>query len=285
MTKNSQSIGELSCRQSCHLSLNRLSSKEFADAIISYNTRQSVTKPYDPKPLTKSCQGLPSERDKITFLDVEGAFDNVNVDILLERLASLGCTRRIVKFVQFVTCKHLMLTEGAATAMRLCQGVPQGTVLSPLLYSLYVASLSVGLPPGVCASQFADDVLVSVEATNPAEEVVALESAIETPGGNLDSIGLGISPFKTKLINFNDRNIQPESQRVKIQEHVVSSCSHTKFLGVIFDYRLSFKEHINYVKKKLHLNNEYHEIFVLLNKSNTYVSDNSQSDSTMISEN
>ncbi|CAB0029393.1 unnamed protein product [Trichogramma brassicae] len=159
-------------------------------------------------------------RDVLTaFLDVEGAFDNVNVDILLERLASLGCTRRIVKFVQFVTRERLIFTEGATAAMRLCKG-------------------------------FADDVSVSVEAADPADGVVALESAIKTLGENLDIIGLGISPFKTKLIHFNDRNIQPGRQRIKIREHVVSSCSHTKFLGVIFDYRLSFKEHINYVKKK-----------------------------------
>ncbi|CAB0041509.1 unnamed protein product [Trichogramma brassicae] len=190
-------------------------------------------------------------RDVLTaFLDVEGAFDNVNVDILLERLASLGCTRRIVKFVQFVTRERLIFTEGATAAMRLCKGVPQGAVLSPLLYSLYVASLTDGLSPGVCTSQFADDVSVSVEAADPADGVVALESAIKTLGENLDIIGLGISPFKTKLIHFNDRNIQPGRQRIKIREHVVSSCSHTKFLGVIFDYRLSFKEHINYVKKK-----------------------------------
>ncbi|KAL7292692.1 hypothetical protein TKK_0013815 [Trichogramma kaykai] len=55
---------------------------------------------------------------------------------------------------------------------------------------------------------------------------------------------------RTKLIHFNDRNIQPGSQRIKIREHVVSSSSHTKFLGVIFDYKLSFREHISYVKKK-----------------------------------
>ncbi|CAB0041366.1 unnamed protein product [Trichogramma brassicae] len=176
-----------------------------------------------------------------TFLDVEGAFDNVNVDVLLERLASLGCTRRIVKFVQFVTRERLIFTEGATTAMRLCKGVPQGAVLSPLLLRTTFRS--------------------AWEAADPAEGVAALESAIETLGENLDSIGLGISPLKTKLIRFNDRNIQPGRQRIKIREHVVSSCSHTKFLGVIFDYRLSFKEHINYIKK-MHLNNEYHEIFV-----------------------
>ncbi|KAL7287012.1 hypothetical protein TKK_0018806 [Trichogramma kaykai] len=78
-------------------------------------------------------------RDVLTaFLDVEEAFDNVCIDVLLEKLAALGCSRRVVKFVKFATRERFIHLQGDSLFGRVFKGVPQGAVLGPLLYSLYV---------------------------------------------------------------------------------------------------------------------------------------------------
>ncbi|KAL7304799.1 hypothetical protein TKK_0003023 [Trichogramma kaykai] len=110
-----------------------------------------------------------ASRDVLTaFLDVEGAFDNVNIDVLLQRLALLGCSRRVVEFVKFSTRERSIYLEGESVPLRVFKGVPQGAVISPLLYSLYVASIAEDVPANIRVSQFADDVSVSVETDDPS---------------------------------------------------------------------------------------------------------------------
>ncbi|KAL7301107.1 hypothetical protein TKK_0006083 [Trichogramma kaykai] len=104
-----------------------------------------------------------ASRDMLTaFLDVEGAFDNVNIDVLLQRLALLGCSRRVVEFVKFSTRERSIYLEGESVPLHVFKGVPQGAVISPLLYSLYVASIAENVPANIRVSQFADDVSVSL---------------------------------------------------------------------------------------------------------------------------
>ena len=69
------------------------------------------------------------------FLDVRGAFDNVNLDILLEKLSSIGCSVTLVKHVKSLTHSRSLFTASLGKDYRYSfKGVPQGGVLSPLLY-------------------------------------------------------------------------------------------------------------------------------------------------------
>ncbi|CAB0043250.1 unnamed protein product [Trichogramma brassicae] len=165
-------------------------------------------------------------------------------------LAALGCSRRVVKFVKFVTRERFIHLQGDSLIRRMFKGVPQGAVLSPLLYSLYVASIAVGIPPTVRISQFADDVSISVVTDDPEKGVRVLEGAISELERGLDDVGLNISPPKSKFIHFNVRNIAPGKMKIKIQNHIIPSCGKNKFLGVIFDYQLSFKDHIAYIQTR-----------------------------------
>lgn len=96
------------------------------------------------------------------FLDVQGAFDNVNINILLQQLATIGCPLKLVKFIKFLTQERFIFTEMNGEKFNIIhKGVPQGGVLSPLLYNIYVLRLfyvCANLPKSVTVSQFADDI-------------------------------------------------------------------------------------------------------------------------------
>ena len=91
------------------------------------------------------------------FLDICGAFDNVIIDILLQKLASIGCPSNLIHFIKFLTYERFIFTSLSEECTISYKVVPQG-VLSQLLYILYVSDILKQKPPTVSVSQYADDI-------------------------------------------------------------------------------------------------------------------------------
>lgn len=129
----------------------------------------------------------------------------------------------MVKFIGFLTYKKNVSSQYNDAPRHVYKGVPQGGVLSPLLYIVYVSSMSEGLPDYVVISQFADDIALYTSAPTTRAMRTSLEMAIEIICTNLDAIGLPLSPSKTQLIHFHARkrkNKYPTSTKIKIEDHV-----------------------------------------------------------------
>ncbi|KAL7291201.1 hypothetical protein TKK_0015042 [Trichogramma kaykai] len=184
------------------------------------------------------------------FLDVEGAFDNVNIDILLDKLASLCCSLNTILFIKFITHERIIHTEIDGLKRRSCRGVPQGSVLSPLLYAIYVSPVTEGLPACVHVSQFADDLAIFTVSGDSDSCINTLEHSISTLDRNLVGLGLRIAPSKTNFIHFNRKKIAPGNRQINVGGLAVKSGNNIRFLGVILDYELSFKAQTNNVHAK-----------------------------------
>ena len=64
------------------------------------------------------------------FLDASAAFDNVDLNILLDQLALVGCRDNVINFVKFITFERIIFTDSTGDNRRLVhKGVPQGDVL------------------------------------------------------------------------------------------------------------------------------------------------------------
>ncbi|XP_058798339.1 uncharacterized protein LOC131668300 [Phymastichus coffea] len=121
------------------------------------------------------------------------------------------------------------------------KGVPQGGVLSPLLYIIFVANIIKNISSRVSISQFADDIALY------SNNLKSLQKAVDQIKTNLTIIDLLLAPEKTIFIHFNNKNIKPGETVIKVDNLVIKSSKSIKFLGVIFDYKLIFIPQINKV--------------------------------------
>ncbi|XP_076393338.1 uncharacterized protein LOC143265396 [Megachile rotundata] len=114
----------------------------------------------------KECWG---KRKMVTaaFIDVKAAYDNVVHKEVAVKLRNMDCPRKIRRYIlawlreRRVEIRGL---DGVVIPMKLLKGLPQGSVLSPLLYNLYTAKIAEGLGElGVKILQYADDIVIVYE--------------------------------------------------------------------------------------------------------------------------
>ena len=176
------------------------------------------------------------------FLDISSAFDNVNISILLQKLADIGCPINLTKFIKHITYERTVVTSivGETTSLITCKGVPQGGVLSPLLYNIYVSNIIDNIPKSITMLQFADDIALYCKRPSTKTSVRLLEKATNIIYENLYDIGLDLSPKKPVLVHFNRRNFAPGQTCINIKNTIIQSSDKVRFLGLTFDYKLTF---------------------------------------------
>ena len=188
------------------------------------------------------------------FLDMSKAFDTLNHEILLSKLEACGITGTAHQWITNYFCNRIQFVQignSKSDALRQICGVPQGSILGPLFFILYINDLP------ACSNElefilFADDTSIFFEHSDLDALTSHLNDQLKNVSTWLKANKLSINVKKTKLMIFRPRQktLLPTRQIV-LENNVLEQVDNTKFLGVYIDQHLDWKTHVNFIAAKI----------------------------------
>ena len=187
----------------------------------------------------------------VVFLDLKKAFDRVCLPGLLYKLKAVGVRgKALAWFASFLLGRKQRTAVGRSLSpiADLHAGVPQGAILSPLLFSLYMNDIVEAT--GADINLFADDTSVCVTDSSPCRLQQKMQHAVEKLAAWFSSWALSINNKKSALMVFTSRKSVP-SVAVSINGEPIRHVLNHKHLGLVFDSHLSWSAHATALVNKV----------------------------------
>lgn len=182
-----------------------------------------------------------------TFLDVQGAYDNVDLHQLISVLYDIGIPGKFLKWIfefcydRTVFVKFNNILHGPNKTFR---GLMQGACLSPLLYNLYTSQISNYIKENVKILQFADDILIyCINREILTAEITVNRALQELYTYYTNVLKLNMNCQKSSVLVFGT----DESVNICYNNVNIPQTRQQKFLGVVLDDKLKFDKHVNYI--------------------------------------
>ncbi|XP_068150177.1 uncharacterized protein [Drosophila tropicalis] len=188
----------------------------------------------------------------VVTLDIRNAFNSAEWSRIMGSLASFGVQGNLLHIVDsYFTNRRLRYsTVDGSEEYSISAGVPQGSVLGPVLWnSMYDGVLRLNFDPGTRIFGFADDIAVVLTEKELAVAEQKCNSAIATIGRWLSVAGLELAAHKTEAVLISSRK-KVETASIEVGGKTITSKRAIKYLGVMLDTRLCFREHLEYTCQK-----------------------------------
>lgn len=187
------------------------------------------------------------------FLDFTKAFDTINHTILFAKLESLGITGPALTLIKSYlhNREQSVYVGGVFSESKLFnQGVPQGSILGPLLFCIYINDLPDYLELSNTVL-YADDTTISVSDTSITSLLFKLNNELERVVEWCKTNHLILNPIKSQFMLFksNHRLLSCVPQ-VTVNNHLITATNCVSFLGIKLDSNLKFTHHIAFIKQK-----------------------------------
>ena len=188
------------------------------------------------------------------FIDLRKAFDTVNHNILLKKLEHYGIRDIAYKWFESYLSnrrQYVFLNGESSEIRNTTCGVPQGSVLGPLLFLIYINDLP-NISKLLDFYLFADDTNIYYEAETPEILESVLNKELKHLHTWLIVNRLSLNIEKNNFVVFHPYN-KPLRQKItlKIQKKAISEKNHVKYLGIMIDSGLTWQEHIDCITQKI----------------------------------
>ena len=207
------------------------------------------------------------------FIDLKKAFDTVNHTLLIDKLEYYGIrgiAQEWLKSYLKDRKQFFQIDECASTLLNVTCGVPQGSILGPKLFILYIND--------ICNASTSLKFILFADDTNEFYSGVDIQTICECISRELDKLHvwlavnkLSLNVDKTNFILFGNRkNI--DNVCISMNNSIITRVRATKCLGVIIDEKLTWKDHISLVRSKLSKTvGILYRIIHLLNRSALFI--------------
>ena len=187
------------------------------------------------------------------FLDLSKAFDTLDHTVLLSKLSHYGIRGLCLEWFRSYLSEReqCVYYNGSQSSMKVANcGVPQGSILGPLLFILYmndIGAVSLLLNPIL----FADDtnLFYSHKRIDTLNQIVNVELEKIAIWFRINKLSLNL--VKTNFMLFGRKKIHNHNLQISIDGSAVEKVSSVKFLGVFIDDKLSWTVHTDHIAKKI----------------------------------
>ena len=169
------------------------------------------------------------------------AFDTVDHEILLDKLYCIGIRGQALDLLSSYLndgYQRVKINDNESSYMKINTGVPEGTILGPLLFIIYINDLLTELPPDAI-SAYADDIAIITSGDTWDKAQDSMNRYLFIIDQCLARNKLSLNVGKTVYITFgNYYDSVPNQIDIKIKDKEINRAESSKYLRIMFDYNL-----------------------------------------------
>lgn len=192
----------------------------------------------------------------VVFLDFKRAFETVDRGLLLSKLENIGISGTVLKWFSSYLNARSQRTKFSASVSSEREteyGVPQGSVLGPVLFIIFINDIVKSIV-NCKIHLFADDTMLYISGENVSEIINIINSELANLYKWLCDNNLKVNIDKCKWMILGKKNKLKKiilTDHVKLNNQTLEKVAEIKYLGVILDEQLTFKQYVVYIVKKV----------------------------------
>ena len=187
----------------------------------------------------------------MVFLDVSKAFDKVYHEGLIFKLRQLGIEGKLLKWIKsyLTNRKQRVVLNGKMSDWKHTNaGVPQGSILGPLLFLVFVNDIVDSIDSKIFV--YADDTSIMRPIKDPEYDFQILNSDLHTLSKWAKQWHVTFNCAKTECMIFSLKNKPPSYPPLFLNNTIIKQVNHHTHLGLILDSKLTWKDHITKICTK-----------------------------------